>query len=114
MMNNRRGKDRGRRASTPEFKTEALRVMREQRVGREALSDWSRTRCATEFIALVGAPRDGARWRGGPGGAVGPAARADGRRGSPATTARESDAAPRARFLKKNVGEFNWSTQRVK
>jgi hypothetical protein len=31
MINSRRGKGRGRRAVTPEFKMEALRVMREQR-----------------------------------------------------------------------------------
>ena len=56
MMNNRRGKERGRRAFTPEFKTEAVRVMREQRevgvtlsaIGRELdvppnlLRSWAR------------------------------------------------------------------------
>ncbi len=56
MSNSRRGKDRGRRAFTPEFKTEALRVMREQRelgatlsaIGRELdvppnlLRSWAR------------------------------------------------------------------------
>lgn len=56
MSISRRGKDRGRRAFTPEFKTEALRVMREQRelgatlsaIGRELdvppnlLRSWAR------------------------------------------------------------------------
>lgn len=67
MNNSRRGNDRGRRAFTPEFKTEALRVMREQRelgvtlsaIGRELdvppnlLRSWARRATERDGAAPV-------------------------------------------------------------